>query len=160
MANADPIVRSLLIPVEGGKLLVPGAVVAEVASFQAPEKIEENSCDWLQGIVAWRGQRIPLLLVERILALATTSNNELAKKRRIVVLYGLEISQTIPFYGLLTTDIPKTLILTQNSLTLVREGKKRSGIAFYVKLPEEETVCLPDLIHLEHLLRESASFLH
>jgi chemosensory pili system protein ChpC len=156
-SNKDTIVRSLLIPIRGGKLLVPSAIIAEVTSLRGIEEIPENPYDWLDGIIHWRGQRIPLLNVEKVLALPPSKK---PKRQRLVVLYGLEIGQTIPFYALLASDIPRTLILTEDSLTTIGEGKRHSGIVFHAKVQDEENVWLPDLNYLEQLLKESSSVLH
>lgn len=157
MDNKDNIVRSLLIPIKGGKLLVPSAIVAEVTSLLTFEEIPENPYDWLDGMLLWRGQRVPLLNIEKILALPPGKK---PKRQRIIILYGLEIGQTIPFYALLASDIPRTLILTEENVVKIGEGKRHSGIVFHAKVLGEENVWLPDLNYLEQLLKESSAVLH
>ncbi|OQW91021.1 MAG: hypothetical protein BWK79_18020 [Beggiatoa sp. IS2] len=156
MDSKDNIVRSLLIPIKGGKLLIPSAIVAEVTSLFTFKAIPGNSYDWLDGMLDWRGQNVPLLNIEKILAL---SPDKKPKRPRVIVLYGLEIGQTIPFYALLASDIPRTLILTEENLIKISEGKRHSGIVFHAKIMEEN-VWLPDLNYLEQLLKESSSVLH
>lgn len=156
MDNA--IVRSLLVPVRGIKLLMPSAVVAEVTSLQVFEAIPKNPYDWLDGVIHWRSQKIPLLSIEKVLALSPSSNKAM-NKQRVIVLYGLEIGQIIPFYALLASDIPRTLILTEKSLTDVDIGERHSGIVFLAKVGGEN-IWIPDLNYFEQLLKESSAALH
>lgn len=155
MANQAVFVRSLLIPIGGGSLLIPTAVVAEVAPRQAAQPVSENQPEWLSGIIHWRGQRVPLLNLTQLLGLSLTATAEAeAKSARTVILYGLESPQTMPFYALRASDVPRTINIAPETLSNPIEEQKQ-GLIFRVKITANESTWLPDLTYFENLLRKS-----
>ncbi|MEN8215790.1 MAG: chemotaxis protein CheW [Pseudomonadota bacterium] len=142
-------VRCLLIPIGEEQLLLPSAVVAEVSPYNEPEQMSDNQHKWLLGIINWRNQRVPLLSIEEALSLPSATS---VKKYRTVILYGLEFTQTMPFYAFISTEVPRTLTVTEESLTNP-SANVRSGVVFQVKVDNTETAWLPDLTYLENLLR-------
>lgn len=150
----NEIVRSLLIPVNGANLLLPAAVVGEVVPCVALEIIDKQP-EWLLGIASWRNQRVPVLNLDKILGVPPI---EASKNHRLVVLYGLEVPQMIPFYAITATDTPRTLGISPTMLTSPTETDN-SALVFKVQLNAEveEEAVLMDLTHLENLLRKSIS---
>src|SRR5437899_551186 len=59
MADTSRDIRGVMIPITGGRVLLPNATIAEVVSYTNPEKIP-NAPDWLLGRLPWRGWRLPL----------------------------------------------------------------------------------------------------
>ncbi|OQW91931.1 MAG: hypothetical protein BWK79_15775 [Beggiatoa sp. IS2] len=145
------IIRSLLVPISGGQILLPSAVTAEITAYHKPEIVREKQPEWFIGMIEWRGQRIPLIALEKILSLPTTRPTA---RFRTLVLYGLEVPQTLPFYALVTTDIPHVLSVSEAHLAHVNE-EKRTGFVFTVKINQQETAWIPDLTYLENLLRKT-----
>jgi chemosensory pili system protein ChpC len=153
MANQqNSFVRSLLVPVSGGMLLLPTAVVAEVAPNQSAQPIIETQPEWLAGLINWRNQRVPLLNLATLLSLPPSDHNP--KAARTVIMYGLESPQTMPFYAFPSVDVPRTLNISSDSLTNPTEEKNR-GLIFRVKITNHESAWLPDLTYFENLLRKS-----
>lgn len=148
-------IRSLLISIQGGRLLLPSAVVAEVKPYKevisASHKTIGTMPTWLLGIIEWREQHIPLISIEKILSLPLAP---LTTESHIVVLYGLEFIQLTPFYAFVAASIPRVLSVSEDDLTAYREIK-RNGLVFSAKLSEKETVFLPDVSFFENLLRKS-----
>ena len=58
-------IRGVLIQIEGARLLLPNATIAEVLSYADPEPVE-NAPDWLLGRIRWRGWQLPLVSFARI----------------------------------------------------------------------------------------------
>ncbi|MDM8559840.1 chemotaxis protein CheW [Candidatus Parabeggiatoa sp. HSG14] len=147
-----PVIRCLLIPIGDEQLLLPSAVIAEVFPYNKPEYLVENAPNWLLGIFNWRNQRIPLLSIENVLSLPQIMTS--VKKQRTIILYGLESTQTMPFYAFLATDIPRSIVITEE--TLINPNTDiHTGVAFQVTIKNKETVWLPDLTYLETVLKKS-----
>ncbi|HEW97842.1 MAG: hypothetical protein DRR16_25065 [Candidatus Parabeggiatoa sp. nov. 3] len=149
MSN-DSVVRCLLIPIKGEQLLLPSAVIAEISPYKQHEQLDNNPPKWLLGVINWRNQRIPLLSIEEALSLPTDSTTP---KYRIVIVNGLEMTQTMPFYAFLATDVPRTLTVTEESLTNSNANTHR-GTVFNVTL-QDKTALLPDLTYLENILKNA-----
>ena len=155
MPNNDITVRCLIIHINGTKLLLPNAVIAEVTSDNYNiEQITNTQPNWLLGIINWRNQRVPLLAIEEALSLPIITPT--IKKYRIIVLYGLESTQAMPFYAFRAIDVPRTLCITETSLTDPDTNVSR-GLAFKVKYNDEITL-LPNLTYLEKLLKTFPMF--
>jgi chemosensory pili system protein ChpC len=56
MSEASGEIYSLLIPLSGGRLLVPRACVAEIAGYQTPS-IMPGAPPWYLGLVLWNGRQ-------------------------------------------------------------------------------------------------------
>jgi chemosensory pili system protein ChpC len=144
------IIRSLLIPLNGGQLLLPIAAVAEVTPYHKPETVATSSPDWLLGVVHWRNHSVPLVSIEKLLSLSTVIPTT---KHRLVVFYGLESTQ-LPFYAIVAAEVPRVINLSESSLS--NPGvETRPGLVFSAIINNRETVWLPDLGYLENLLRKT-----
>ena len=151
MLNDTTTVRCLLIPIQGGQLLLPTTVIAEILTFNELEELFDPP-NGLLALINWRNQRIPLLSIENILSLPKPSRTTiLLKQPRIIILYCLEPTQTTPFYALKAIDVPHTLMVTENTLT-DPSANVSPGLVFKVKVKNRETAWLPDLAYLENLL--------
>jgi chemosensory pili system protein ChpC len=89
------------------------------------------------------------LSIEKALSLPSATS---VNKYRTVILYGLEFTQTMPFYAFISTEVPRTLTVTEESLTNP-SANVRTGVVFKVKIDNTETAWLPDLTYLENLLK-------
>ena len=146
-------VRCLLTPISSGQqLLLPSTVVAEIFPYQQPEPVVGSHPSWLLGHINWRGQSVLVISLEKIFSLPLPSS----KPYRTMILYGLESNQTLPFYAFFVTDIPRTLMLTEELLTQFTAGE-RSGIIFQVEISQQGTAWIADLTYLENLLRKHQS---
>ena len=144
------IIRSLLIPLKGGQLLLPSAVVAEVTAYHQPEAMAGAYPDWLLGISHWRKQQVPLVSIEKLLSLSSVVPTT---KHRLVVFYGLDSSH-LPCYALVAAEVPRVVTISEDSLT--NPGvETRPGLVFSVTINNKETAWLPDLVYLETLLRKT-----
>lgn len=144
-------VRSLLIPSNGGQLLVAGAAVAEVINYQTPQQIADEPT-WFLGLVDWRNLKIPLISLQEIMQLEPV----VAENLRLVIFYGLHQSD-IPFYAVIATAMPHTRTITAEVLSSP-VAVDHAGILAQVGLIEQ-TVWLPDLEYLESLLAQQKNLL-
>jgi chemosensory pili system protein ChpC len=154
MPKIQSTIRCLLIPNGGGQLLLPSTIVAEVFDYNEPELVFNDQPKWLLGMINWREQRVPLLSIEE--ALSLHKKEVPLKKYHTVVLYGLESTQTMPFYGFRATNVPGSLAVVEK--TLIRFNvEKRKGLVFNVE-HDSNQVLLPDVNYLENLLIKSQIF--
>ncbi len=155
MQKIQSTIRCLLIPSGGGQLLLPSTIVAEVFGYNEPELVFNDQPKWLLGMINWREQRVPLLSIEEALSL---HQNEAPsqKKYHTVVLYGLESTQTMPFYGFRATNVLSPLAVVEKTLTHFNV-EKRKGLVFNVE-HDSNQVLLPDVNYLENLLIKSQIF--
>ena len=61
--NEIDVLPCLIIPVQGGRIILPNVTVAELIGYQAPIA-SENTSDWLLGRFEWRGTMIPMVSYE------------------------------------------------------------------------------------------------
>jgi len=146
-------IRSLLIPIHGGHLLLPSAVVAEVApNLKQVERVVETQVEWLLGNIQWRNQQVPLLAIEKIFSLSQVTNNW--KRHYTVILYGLEFPQILPFYAFAVQDIPRAMNVSLANLA-APAVESLPGLLFTVMINHEIPSLLPDLGYLENLIRKT-----
>ncbi len=141
-------VRCLLIPLGDKQLLLPSAIVAEVSPYLAPTIINKQP-NWLLGVFEWRNQQVPLIAIEKILATNVNLDN---KKQRSIILYGLEASNLMPFYAFIATDIPKPLLIKEDSLIDSNIKPNNKNYVFDV-MYDNQTLWLPNLTNIENMLR-------
>ena len=66
LSNPTPkneVLPCLLIPIQGGRMVLPNVTVAELIPFQKPSDIA-NSPEWILGEIEWRGTMIPVISYE------------------------------------------------------------------------------------------------
>ncbi len=61
--NENDVLPCLLIPVQGGRLILPNVTVAELIAFQEPTPSQAEA-DWILGTMEWRGTMIPVVSYE------------------------------------------------------------------------------------------------
>lgn len=143
-----PVIRSVLIPLSGMRLLVPNSLVAEVFGYVQPDPIADSP-DWLLGSVGWRGVVLPLVSFE-----AMTGGRMVPPgiKGRVIVLYGLgpQVDRA-PYVGLLSTDVPRLFRATNESVHPAGERQTLPGVSQWGHI-EDGLVAIPDLDYLVNQL--------
>lgn len=143
-------IRSLLVHVSGGQFLMPSSVVAEVISYRPPEDKRDKPA-WLKGMMRWRGETIPLVSMEKLLGIEPKDEDN--KERRIIVLYGIFNPKALPFYAIISKDMPHSVIVGIETLQSPKSVKK-SGVTASATI-EEKTAWLPDFDYLEKLFQQA-----
>ncbi len=62
--NENDVLPCLLIPVQGGRLILPNVTVAELIAYQEPVP-SKSKADWVLGKMEWRGTMIPVVSYEK-----------------------------------------------------------------------------------------------
>ncbi len=150
-------IRSVLIPIGSKQLLLPSAVIAEIAPYSEPELFNEESS--LLGTVQWRQQIVPVLSVQQLFQSSVTQK---ALRQRLVILYGLEAVSILPFYAFIASGIPRTINLTEQNLSNP-SSIKITGLSYKldITISDKEKIAawIPDLTFLENMLRKSPQLL-
>ncbi|WP_069470168.1 chemotaxis protein CheW [Candidatus Marithrix sp. Canyon 246] len=139
------ILRCILIPIGSGQLLLPSAVIAEICHYDEPKELINNN--GVLGFIDWRDKELPLLSVEDALSLPTPY---CVKKYHKLILYGLD---TIEFYAIRATDMPRSLIVQSENLIELEKIESHNGLIYKVQYESEEA-WLPDLSYLEGIVSQ------
>jgi chemosensory pili system protein ChpC len=141
-------IRGVMIPVSGGRLLLPNATVAEVISYTMPEKVD-NAPEWLLGRLPWRGWRLPLVSFSMLTGIAERENTSNAK---VAVLKALGGNAKLPFVALLAQGFPRlTTVTPEGLISTGTEEALASGIRAHVLVRTDHAV-VPDLQVIEELV--------
>lgn len=145
-------IRGVLIQIEGARLLLPNATIAEVLSYADPEPVE-NAPDWLLGHIRWRGWQLPLVAFARIAGLAQERGGLGSK---VVVLKAMGGDARLPHFALLTQGFPRLVTVSRDTLVLDAGSSDAlpNGIQARVLL-NDDAALIPDIGAVETSLREA-----
>lgn len=144
-------IRGVLIPISGGRLLLPNTTVSEVITMSTPEPIE-GAPEWLLGRVGWRGWRLPLVAFSMLAGLHRQHG---ALNSRVTVLKVYGGNPRMPFIALVTQGFPRLTTISEDILVAVDDGDELPpGVRQRVLVHDEEAI-IPDLATIEYLVAEA-----
>jgi chemosensory pili system protein ChpC len=150
-------IRGVLIQVEGARLLLPNATIAEVLSYAEPEAVADAP-DWLLGRIRWRGWQLPLASFSRLAGIAEEVGGLGSK---VVVLKALGGDSRLPYVALLTKGFPRLVTVSRDALVPdAGESDVNGGVAalpvgvLMRVLLNDEPALLPDVDAVEYAIRE------
>lgn len=142
---------SLLVPLAGERLLVPRACVAEVITWQEPEKMP-NAPLWYLGTVQWNGRIVPVVSFE-----ATCGQDIPAAggRTRIVILVALSGQLTGGHFGVVTQGFPQLVRVNPDVVKAdpTRTFPEHTTVLCQVRMVNE-TPLIPDFEYLEKMISE------
>lgn len=151
MVNASQAVRSLLIPMGAGTLVLPNAAVAEIVAYRAPEPVP-GAPEWLLGMLAWREQRIPLLSFE---AVAGHPPPAVGPQTHIAVLNAIGGGSDLRFFSMLMEGIPRLVRVDKGVITAVDSGSDTTPAVLCNVIVHGEPAMIPDMDALEEMARQA-----
>ncbi|HET7664120.1 MAG TPA: chemotaxis protein CheW [Rhodanobacteraceae bacterium] len=138
-------IRGVLIPISGGRLLLPNATVSEVITLSTPERIE-GTPNWLLGRVGWRGWRLPLVAFSTLAGLPEPQG---VLNSRVTVLKVFGGNPRMPFLALVTQGFPRLTTISDDILVPAGDGGDLPpGVQMQVLVRDEEAI-IPDLAFIE-----------
>lgn len=144
-------IRGVMIPVTGGRVLLPNATVAEVITYSVPEKIA-NAPEWLLGRLSWRGWRLPLFSFSM---LSGSAKQESYSNAKVVVLKALGGNAKMPFVATLAQGFPRLTTITPDLLIPTGdESEHPPGVHTQVLVRDDQAV-IPDLGRIEALITQA-----
>jgi len=145
-----PDVRSVLLPLKGGQLMLPNAAVSEVVGYRKPEQESRPASGWFLGTQVWRQQILPLVSFERLLGLPAEAPS---RHSRVAVCNTLNGNPKLPYIGVLLHNIPRLVRASEENIAPL-EPPRNLGIFVLrqVKILGEEA-WIPDLDALERAVQ-------
>jgi len=144
-ATTNDALACLLIPIQGGRMVLPNVTVAELIPFQSPEAAP-NAKDWLIGTIEWRGTMIPVISFEEF---SGAKKGPAAQDLRIAVVNAPNgESGKMRFFGMVTQGIPSLVKLEEAAIKENQNSVLEKGQKMAVTLETGHAV-IPDLDMLE-----------
>jgi len=141
----------LLVPLASERLLLPRVTVAEVITWQAPEKTEGTPA-WHLGIIQWNGRPIPVISFEAMCGQAFPAPGG---RTRIAVVVAIGEQLTSGYFGVVTQGFPQ--LVRANADVVKSEPNHsfsdRSPIICRVRMLNESPL-IPDLLRVEEMIGE------
>jgi chemosensory pili system protein ChpC len=143
---------SLLVPLNGQRLLLPRTCVAEVIGYNAPIAVE-GAPEWFLGRVNWSGRNIPLVSFEGAMG---DDVPDLLGRARIAILHAISGRLNPPAYGILTLGFPQLVKVNAKVLSTDQQGTfgADSPVICRVNMLNERPL-IPDLDRLEKMVAEA-----
>ena len=153
MSSAEEL-YSLLVPLDGERLIVPRACVAEVVRYAQPER-DPGSHEWLLGGFNWNGRVLPVVSFEGVLGKDMPS---ITGRTRIVVFVATSGKLKTGYFGVLTQGFPQLVRVNEDVLKLeAKDGWADEAPVFCRVKMINEFPLIPDLEQLEAMVAEESS---
>ena len=148
-------VRSVLLPLSEGMLLLPNAAVSEVIGYRAPDIVESDSegVSWLLGMLSWRDLKVPLVSFERAIGLP---QGDVGFRARIAICNTLNGSADIPFIAIQLKSAPHLVRANLESVAPLQSSKQGHDVILSCVSVNEQEVWIPNLDQLEQAIRGSS----
>ncbi len=147
-------VRSVLLPLDEGVLLLPNAAVSEVIGYQNPEPLKDKPGvpEWLQGMLSWRERNVPLISFESAIG---QPKGEVGHRARIAICNTLNGNSEVPFVAIQLKSAPHLVRATEESVGPVESPSKTSDMILTSVSVNGEEAWVPDLDHLERVVQQA-----
>jgi chemosensory pili system protein ChpC len=140
-------ISSMLLPVQGGFLLLPGVSVAEIVKYAMHEPSQDDDCPgWFLGHFEWRNLQVPLVCYE---AFNGTGNFALSSSPKIAVINNTGLNHQLDFFGVLLRGTPHLVRVTPEEILDDQDKELNPGEKLHVTIAAEEDVVIPDMVALE-----------
>tara|TARA_R110002074_G_scaffold145034_2_gene293405 strand:- start:27383 stop:27865 length:483 start_codon:yes stop_codon:yes gene_type:complete len=145
MQGKKEIIRSILLPLKQGSLLLPHSSMVEIIPERIIEPLE-SAAEWVLGLITWNNESIPLLELETAFGIQSSVK---PKRPRLVVIPSLTNDHGYKYLAIRTTGVPTMIQLTGDELL------ENQGLAFnqkYVQFSGElqgRSVIVSDITKLE-----------
>ena len=112
----DGRLANLIMPFEGGALLLPNYAVVEAS--MAENLRTEGATDLLPGRVSWRELDIPLVQFAALLGGEVRAR----PPRQVAVLNGLLDRERLSYFALSLTGVPRLVVMSETDIELVERA--------------------------------------
>ena len=132
---------------------MPRACVAEVITWQAPEKVERVP-PWYLGTISWSGRPVPVISFENACGNPVPTPGT---RTRIVIFVALTSQVTGGYFGVVTQGFPQ-LVRVNNDVVKSdpsRSFPERGPILCQVRMLNESPL-IPDFECLEEMISEES----
>lgn len=105
-------IRGVMLPVTGGRVLVPSTAMAEVITYAHPTAVD-GAPAWLLGRSSWRGWSVPIVSFP---VLGGTVAVEPTENTRVAVVKALGGNPRLPYFGILCQGFPRLTLIDADAL--------------------------------------------
>ena len=151
MAEQALVVRSQLIALESLRLVLPNTAIAEVIAYQQPE-LPEGMPEWFLGYVSWRGYQIPVVSFELMVEQPASKPD---RRSRIIILNSITADTECPFYGMLSTGIPRLMNVETSNIQDAPEIGETDSLMLRHVIVDKQAAVIPDQYELEARLKKN-----
>ncbi len=144
---SDIEIRSIMIPVTGGELLIPNANIAEIVAYSTPES-EDRGPGWILGNVIWQGWQVPVISIPILTEQVEAEDTVDAK---ICISKSLISNERLPYIGILAQGFPRLVTLTRDLVTEVPDSSSHIALAGDVLIGDRQA-SVPDLNRIGQLV--------
>ncbi len=138
-------INALLSFIEGGRMIIPDALIAEIVDFQPTHAESDDVPTWYLGKLPWRGIYIPLISVE---ALNNDSFFRQSRLLKIIVIHGVFNRETMPYWAFVALETPKMQRIQKDAL--VQDEEAQTGVVEIMKAQlGDESIIVPDIEKIE-----------
>ncbi len=146
-------VYSLLLPLDGTRLLLPNAIVAEVVGFSQPRPLQGKQPDWLLGEMTWQDKQVPVISFEGMRRGGRPA--ELNPRARVAILNCIMGASDLVSLGVVTEGHPHLVRVDATILTHDdrQEPEADSPVLCRVFIANAEAL-IPNMEFIEKTLAE------
>lgn len=137
------VLGSVLIPLHNKSLLLPNVSMAELIAFRKPLP-SDKSPDWHLGSLSWRGVSIPIISFEVLNGDVPSADTSAA---RIAVFNSVGTHAKLPFYGVMTQGIPRSIKVTNAEVS--KDSKKVGPAELASVTIRNESAVIPNVDFIE-----------
>jgi chemosensory pili system protein ChpC len=137
MNDPAPTLRTVMAPFKGGRLLLPGNVVAEVIDYAKPIP-HEHGPPWLLGELEWNSWQVPIISLA--LLCGTTKRDPVGSGSRILILKTLTEAVSMYYIGVLINGLPKLKKLSPDGIQPIDEDSEFPTVFCRATLDDEEVI--------------------
>ncbi|MFT5594707.1 MAG: chemosensory pili system protein ChpC [Oceanicoccus sp.] len=138
----------LLIPMQGGRIVLPNVTMAELIPYQTPQATT-TEVEWIVGAIEWRGTMIPIISYESFCGQRTGPQGQ--DLRVAVVNAPNGETGGLRFFGLITQGIPSLIKLEEAAIKENHNGNLLKGQKMAVTLETGHAI-IPDLDMIEQAI--------
>lgn len=145
MPANETMIRSILLPITSGALLLPHSALVEIISERDIRPVD-NTPDWVLGEIEWANEVLPVLSLDTAIKSQVSS---VPKRSRLIVLAFLSEHSQYKYLAIRAAGVPRLALLKPDSLkSKPMLGVSLTFIDFYGTL-NEQTVIVPNMLELE-----------
>ncbi len=154
MSESAEELYSLLIPLDGMRLLLPRACITEVIGYHSPVPVE-GCPPWLLGYADWSGRAIPVISFE---GSGGRPVAELGARCKVAIVQAIGGQLVIPFFGIVAQGFPQLVRVSRDVLS-VDESQEFSeeDVSLCQLQMLNERPLVPDLERLESMIHAALS---
>ncbi|MBT8061663.1 MAG: chemotaxis protein CheW [Xanthomonadales bacterium] len=141
MAEENEEIRCLAAPIEGGSVLLPGSVIAEVGTFEELRPYKKSPL-WLLGSTNWNDWSVPVVSLSLLGGIA--KGDDALSGTRVLIIKSLNESAMAPYLGILINGVPSMIRVTAPMLTAPKHSAQFPCVFREITIDENQAL-IPDL---------------